>query len=191
MPHENSFTHNVVTGDDGSIFVGCFAGNGRRGDLGEPDSCGLGINVYDSLGKCALERNPSAQGVESPNFKDCRRVSIAWKVQLQRGQGAPESPDQAIERLVSRGPDMRMEPEQEEREHAGALAKAVETAAANGLSAGVGARLREILNRHWNVFRCGRRGDPPARVEPLTATFKPEAKVVKVRGCDYSPIKTA
>ena len=38
---------------------------------------------------------------------------------------------------------MDMEPEQEERERAVALAKAVETAAANGLSAGGGARLRE------------------------------------------------
>ena len=44
---------------------------------------------------------------------------------------------------------MGMELEQEKRECAFALAKAVETAAANGLSAGGGARLREILDRHW------------------------------------------
>ena len=67
----------------------------------------------------------------------------------------------------------------------------METAAANGLSAGVEARLREILDRHLNVFRRGLRGDPPARVEPLTVAFKPEAKVVKARGRVYSPIKTA
>ena len=64
---------------------------------------------------------------------------------MQRSPGAPEPPDEAVEGLVSRGPDMGMEPEQEERERAVALAKAVETAATNGLSAGGEARLREIL----------------------------------------------
>ena len=50
--------------------------------------------------------------------------------------GARKPPDEAVERLVSHGPDMGMEPEQEERESAVALAKAAETAAANSLSAG-------------------------------------------------------
>ena len=58
------------------------------------------------------------------------------------------------------------------------------------MSAGGEARLREISDWHWNVFRYGLRGDPPARVEPLTVTFKSEAKVVKARGRLYSPIKT-
>ena len=35
------------------------------------------------------------------------------------------------------------------------------------------------------------RADPPARVEPLTVTFKPKAKMIKARGRVYSPIKTA
>ena len=74
---------------------------------------------------------------------------------------------------------MGMEPEQEERERTVALAKAVETAATNGLSAGGEARLREILGRYWNAFRSGLSDDPPALVEPLTVTFKPEAKRVK------------
>ena len=74
---------------------------------------------------------------------------------------------------------MGMEPEQEGRVHALALTKAVETAAANGLYAGGEARLHEILDRHWNAFRCEHCVDPPARVEPLTVTFKPEEKVVK------------
>ena len=67
----------------------------------------------------------------------------------------------------------------------------METAASNGLSAGGEARLREILDRHWNAFWRGFCSDPPARVESLTVTFKPEAKVVKARGRAYSPIKTA
>ena len=66
---------------------------------------------------------------------------------------------------------MDVEPEQKERERAVALAKAVKTAAANGLSAGGEARLREILDRHWNAFRYGLFGDPPTHVEPLTVKF--------------------
>ena len=54
------------------------------------------------------------------------------------------------------------------------LAKARQSAAANGLSDGCGARLREILDQPWNVFLCGLCGDPSARVESLTVTFKPE-----------------
>ena len=153
--------------------------------LGSPTLAALGKNVHDSLGKCARKRNLFIQGVESPNFKGYRRVSIAVEALLQRGPGAPEPPDKAVEQLVSRGPDMGMEPEQEERECAVTLAKAVETAAANDLSAGGEARLRDILDRYWNAFRRGLRGDPPARVEPLTVTFKPEANVVKARERAY------
>ena len=47
------------------------------------------------------------------------------------------------------------------------------------------------LRSALDAFRRGLRGYPPARVEPLAVTFKPEAKVVKARGCVYSPIKTA
>ena len=89
---------------------------------------------------------------------------------LYRVQGAPEPPGETVERLVSHGPDMDMEPEQAERERTVALAKAVEPAAANGLSAEGGARLREILDRHWRAFRQGLCGDPPAHVEPFTVT---------------------
>ena len=75
-------------------------------------------------------------------------MSIALEALLQRGQGVPESPDEAVERLVSRGPDMGMEPEQQEHERAAALAKTADTVAANGLSAGGEARPREILDRY-------------------------------------------
>ena len=159
--------------------------------LGSPTLTALGINVYDSLGEYGRKRNLSVQGVESTDFKKCWRVSIAVEALLQRDPGTPEPPDEAVERLISRGPDMGIEPEREQRERAVALAKAVGTAVANGLSAGGGESLREILDRHWNAFRRGLRDDPPARVEPLTVTFKPGAKVVKARGRVHLPIKTA
>ena len=59
------------------------------------------------------------------------------------------------------------------------------------MSVGGEARLHEILDRHCNTFRRGLRDDPPARVEPLTLLFRPEAKVVKAQGRVYSPIMTA
>ena len=117
--------------------------------LGSPTLAALGIIVYDSLGECARKRNLSVQGVESPDFKESRRMSIAVEVLLQRRPGAPEPPYEAVEWLVSRGPDMGMEPEQEERERAVALAKVVETAAVIGLSPGREARLLEILDWYW------------------------------------------
>ena len=69
--------------------------------LGSPPLAALGINVYGSLGEYALKRKLSVEGVEPPNFKECRRVSIALEALLQRGPGASEPPDEAVERLVS------------------------------------------------------------------------------------------
>ena len=106
---------------------------------------------------------------------------------LQHDPGALEPPDEAVERLVSRGPDMGMKPEEAEREHAVALAKGVKTAAVNGLSAEGRARLREILDQRSNAFQRGLRGDPPARVEPLTVTFKPEQRWLRREGVYTHP----
>ena len=80
------------TGGDGPGLVRCFAVQGGRDDL----------NMHDSLGECARKLNLSVQGLESLNFKKYRRVSIAVEALLQRGPGAPEPPDEAVERLVSR-----------------------------------------------------------------------------------------
>ena len=49
--------------------------------------------------------------MESPNFEEYLQVSIAVEALLQHVLGAPESPDEAVERLVSCGPDMGMAPE--------------------------------------------------------------------------------
>ena len=110
----------------------------------------LGINVYGSLGDYARNRTLSVQGVESPNFREYWRVRIVVEALLQRGPGASEPPDETVERLASLV--------------AVALAKALETAAANGLSAESEARLHKILDRHWKAFQRGLCGDPPARV---------------------------
>ena len=49
--------------------------------------------------------------MESPNFEECLQVSIAVEALLQHVLGASELPDEAVERLVSRRPDMGMDPE--------------------------------------------------------------------------------
>ena len=87
--------------------------------LVSPTIAALGIDVNDCLGECARKRNLSVQGVKSPKFKNCRWMSTMVEALLQRGPGAPEPLDEAVERLVSRGRDMSMEPEQEERERGG------------------------------------------------------------------------
>ena len=88
--------------------------------------------------------------------------------------------DDAVERLVARGPDIDMSPEAELRVRSEALEGAVQASAAPRLRDSHVDHLREVIGRRWNAFRCGlRRGDPPARVEPLRVALKPGARPVK------------
>ena len=85
-----------------------------------------------------------------------------------------------------------MEPDQEKRERAVALAEAVETAAANVFRPWVGQGCaRSWIGTGMLFGATFKVTHPPARVEPFTVTFKPEAKMIKARGRVYSPIKTA
>ena len=73
-----------------------------------------------------------------------------------------------------------------------ALEAAVLASAAAGLDESHVERLCDVSGRRWNAFRRGlRRGDPPARVEPLRVTLKPGAWPVKARRRVYNPVKTA
>ena len=74
--------------------------------LRSPSFVALRTSLCDSVGECARKRNLSVQGVESPNFNQCRQMSIAVEALLQRGPGASKPPGEPVERLVSRGPDM-------------------------------------------------------------------------------------
>ena len=71
--------------------------------LRSPTLATLGVNVYDRLGEYARKSNFSVQVKDSPNFKECRRLSIAVEALLQRGPGASKPSDEAVERLISRG----------------------------------------------------------------------------------------
>lgn len=82
------------------------------------------IDIYNDLGACAKAGYPSVRGVETPKYRDCRRVSIAEEeLQHKTGQTTPINP--YFERLGSRGLDMFVPPEQELVEHNVALEEAV------------------------------------------------------------------
>ena len=64
-------------------------GKGNVVILGIPTLAALGINVYESLSEHLRKRNLSVQGVESPNFQECRQVSIAWRLYCSAAQVPP------------------------------------------------------------------------------------------------------
>ena len=96
------------------------------------------------------------------------------------------------ERLVARGPDIDMGPEEELRARSEALEEAVLASVTAGLDESHVERLRDVTGRRWNAFRrILRRRDPSVRVEPLRVTLKPGARPVKARPRVYHPVKTA
>ena len=104
----------------------------------------------------------------------------------------PKEPDDAVERMVARGPNIDMRPEEELRARSEALKGAVQASTAAGLRDSQVERLPEVIGRRWNAFRRElRRGDPPALVEPLRVTLNRGARLVKARPRVDNPIKTA
>ena len=97
----------------------------------------------------------------------------------------------AVERLVERGPEMFMDPAEEESARKVALEESVTEAVGNGLSLSKAERLRDILHRRENAFRRALRGDPPARVEPMRVQLKPGATTVKAKPRRYDPGKSS
>ena len=69
--------------------------------------------------------------------------------------------------MVERGPEMFMDPSEEESARKVALEESVTDAVAQGLSVSKAERLRGILSRRFNAFGRALRGDPPGRVEPM------------------------
>eukprot|EP00903_Cladosiphon_okamuranus_P017345 g15980.t1 len=158
--------------------------------IGTPMMARLGIDV-DAMADARAREGQEARvsGVESPTIAAARRVTLS--VDALQPADAEEVPDEAVERLAARGPDMVMSPAQEERGRKEALDAAVASAASAGLSDQGVSRLGGIVQRHWNAFRRALRGDPPADVEPMRVVRKPGTHSVKARPRTYSPAKTA
>ena len=92
--------------------------------LGKPTSKLLGIDVYDSLGAPA-RKNAALTGVEIAACQQCRRIIVSVDALQQQPCGTPEEPDEAVERLVARGPDIDMSPEEKLQARSDALEEAV------------------------------------------------------------------
>ena len=107
----------------------------------------MGIDVYSGLEVCARSRHSLVSGVDTPEFRACRRVSLA--VEALQDAGASEAPvDPSVERLVSRGPEMHMTPEEELVERRVALDRAVQAAADNGMSEKGVSKIHELSLIH-------------------------------------------
>ena len=179
----------LVTMDASSFAV--MPGDDDVVSLGNPTLKLLGINVYNSLGARARER-AALTGVDTAAYRQCRRVIASVDALQQQQCGTPGAPDEAVKRLVVRGLNIGMSPEEELRARSEALEKAVLASAAAGLDKSHVERLRDVIGRRWNALRRGlRRGDQPARVEPLRVTHKPGARPVKARPRVCNPVKTA
>ena len=77
--------------------------------LGNPTLKLLGIDVSDSLGARAGER-VALTGVDTAAYRQCRRVTVSVNAWQQQTSLTPAEPDEAVERLVARGPDIDMNP---------------------------------------------------------------------------------
>ena len=83
--------------------------------LGLPTLKDLGVDPYERIWDSMQQRmSPPNQGVERPALLGSRRVSLSVAALQEAGGQATEEPDLAVERLVERGPEMFMDPAEEE-----------------------------------------------------------------------------
>ena len=80
--------------------------------LGKPTLKPLGIDVSDSLGARARER-ATLTGVDTAAYQKCHRVTVSVD--------ALQQPDESVDRLVARWPDIDMSLEEELRSRSEAL----------------------------------------------------------------------
>ena len=150
--------------------------------FGNPTLKLLGIDVCDSLGARARER-ATPTSVDTAAYQQCRRVLVSVDALQQQQCGTPDEPVKPWSAWWRGGRTSTWSE---------VLEEAVLASAAAGLDEAHVERLRDVIGRRWNEFRRGlRRGDPPARVEPLRVTLKPGARPVKARPRVYNSVKTA
>ena len=86
----------------------------------------LGVDPYERIWDSMQQRvSPRNQGVETPAFLGSRRVSLSVAALREAGGQATEEPDLAVERLMERGPEMFMDPADEESARKVALEESV------------------------------------------------------------------
>eukprot|EP00903_Cladosiphon_okamuranus_P012037 g11302.t1 len=138
--------------------------------IGSPMIKLLGIDAYETAAaRARAGHDARVTGVETPGVAEAPRVALS--VAALQQVDATEVPDEAVARLVARGPNMVMSPAEEEQGRVAALDAAIDRAADAGLSDAGVSRLRSMLaqhgGRHSDAFRRALRGDPPADVPPM------------------------
>ncbi|CAN0436258.1 unnamed protein product, partial [Hapterophycus canaliculatus] len=124
-----------------------------------------------------------------PTIQDLGIDPLLVKEFQQTGGQVAEDRDEAVECLAEQGPEMFMEPAEEESARKVALEEGVTNAVAAGLSKSKSERLRGFLGRRCNKFRRALWADPPARVEPMRVQLKPGASAVKAKPRRNEPEK--
>ena len=118
-------------------------------------------------------------------------MSLSVDAFQEAGGQVTEERDEAVERLGERGPEMFLDPVDEECARKVALEESVIDAVAQGLGVSRAERLRGVLHRHFNAFRRALRDDPPARVETMRVKLKPGATAIKMKPRRYDPRKSS
>ena len=128
----------------------------------------LGLDLYPwALEKLRPSAVPVQTGVESQFFFAARRVTLP--VESFQSEVADEAPaDVAVERLDDRGQDMFMDQMGKRGTRDRTLEDSVQQVEQSDLRADGACRLRDIRSRRVDAFRRALRGDPPARVEPMS-----------------------
>ena len=103
--------------------------------LGLPTLKDFGVDPYERIRDSMQQRvSPPIQGVETPAFLGSRRVSLSVAAFQETGGQATEEPDLAVERLVESGPEMFMDPAEEESARKVTLEESMTDAVAQGQS---------------------------------------------------------
>ena len=101
--------------------------------LGLPTLKDPRVDPHDRIWDSMQQRvSPPNQGVETPAFLGSRRVSLSVAALQESGGQATEEPDLVVERLVERGPEMFIDPAEEESARKVALEEIVTDAVAQG-----------------------------------------------------------
>lgn len=111
--------------------------------VGSPTLKRLGIDVYQSVGECARAGHDArVAGADTPSVREVRRVVLS--VDAMQHAVQPEVPDETVEHLAERGPEMVMSSAEEEQGRKIRLEATVESTATAGLFSQGASRAQEL-----------------------------------------------
>ena len=161
----------------------------------------LGIDVMAQLKASVLKAHGcqddsgmefTAFAVGEPNAGAVLRAAMAVTAFGPGGDASGDVEDEVTLTLLSQRPIIFQDSEVEMQDRVRALETAVDDGVDHSLPPECAKMLRDIVFRtHLDVFRRALLGDPPARVEPITARFQPRARAVRAKPRASPPAKAA